>query len=516
MNNEDQGPSKTAKTSEKNTKEPKEDNLKHLHKNGRHYVRCKTCFSNPNVVKIFSRKAKLPAIAQGPGTIYRKSVVSDHLNSEIHREAKKTKRLLSLKGPEKLHMTSLTPIGRALSIADAQLAAKVASLFFHVYHGAKRLTLSANSFPSRVVVSRIANAFSFDYWSINDMPNDLQYLSPNAHSEFLKCIVKIDRNSLASKMSNSLAISLRCDGSVDRTQIDKIYLMAKAISRDGKENNIFLGAGEPKERGAVGVHKAMLSACSATLGENTEGEEEALLTQSKKVFQRASSFVTDGASVNTGEKNGLWALIDRDFNLPLGDEGPTPMIKIWCAAHRSQLAWKSVTNSIQEVSHLIQQLSSISTFFHASGIRTRELIDAANAEGCCVLSLPRVFEVRWTEFTSSLIEVVLRPWRALVTYFKKSNEKEAAGFLSFLTKKNNLDLLTFIADLLSVFSRYQQQLQSDSSTLIDMDRSTSNVKAKVLGLKETALLGGWVEALSEQVSEEEDGTVSLKGVELSS
>ena len=245
MNNEDQRPSETAKTSEKNTKEPKEDNLKHLHKNGRHYVRCETCFSNPNVVKIFSRKAKLPAIAQEPGTIYRKSVVSDHLNSEIHREAKKTKRLLSLKGPEKLHMTSLTPIGRALSIADAQLAAKVASLFFHVYHGAKRLTLSANSFPSRVVVSRIANAFSFDDWSINDMPNDLQYLSPNAHSEFLKCIVKTDRNSLASKMSNSLAISLRCDGSVDRTQIDKIYLMAKAISRDGKENNIFLGAGEP-------------------------------------------------------------------------------------------------------------------------------------------------------------------------------------------------------------------------------------------------------------------------------
>ncbi|CAB4024767.1 E3 SUMO- ligase KIAA1586-like isoform X4, partial [Paramuricea clavata] len=161
-------------------------------------------------------------------------------------------------------------------------------------------------------------------------------------------------------------------------------------------------------------------------------------------------------------------------------------------------------------------LSSISTFFHASGIRTRELIDAANAEGCCVLSLPRVFEVRWTEFTSSLIEVVLRSWRALVTYFKKSNEKEAAGFLSFLTKKDNLDLLTFIADLLFVFSRYQQQLQSDSATLIDMDRYTSNVKAKVLGLKETALLGGWVEALSEQVSEEEDGTVSLKGVELSS
>ena len=101
---------------------------------------------------------------------------------------------------------------------------------------------------------------------------------------------------------------------------------------------IFLGAGKPKQKGVVGVHKAKLSACSATLGENTKVEEEALLIQSKKVFQRASSFVTDGASVNTGERNGLRPLIDRDFNLPLGDELPTPMIKTWCAAHRSQLA----------------------------------------------------------------------------------------------------------------------------------------------------------------------------------
>ena len=91
----------------------------------------------------------------------------------------------------------------------------------------------------------------------------------------------------------------------------------------------------------------------------------------------------------------------------------------------------------------------------------------------------------------SLIKVVLR--RALVTYFRKSNEKEATGILSFLSKKPNLHL----ADLLTVFSRYQQPLQSDSVTLIDMD-----------------ILGGWVEALSEQVSEEEGGYIFLKGVEL--
>ena len=136
--------------------------------------------------------------------------------------------------------------------------------------------------------------------------------------------------------------------------------------------------------------------------------------------------------MNTGEKNGLWALIDCDFNLPLGDEPPTFMIKIWCACSPFSA---SLEICHQLVSNLIQQLSSISMFFHACGIRTCELTDAANAEGCCVLSLPCVFDVRWTEFTLSLIEVVLRCWCALVTYFKKSNEKEGAGFLSFFDQE---------------------------------------------------------------------------------
>jgi hypothetical protein len=63
-----------------------------------------------------------------------------------------------------------------------------------------------------------------------------------------------------------------------------------------KKANVFLGVAEPKDRGAIGVHKAILAACSATLDKNTEADvledEEALLAQSKKVFQHASLFVT--------------------------------------------------------------------------------------------------------------------------------------------------------------------------------------------------------------------------------
>jgi hypothetical protein len=70
-------------------------------------------------------------------------------------------------------------------------------------------------------------------------------LTPTAHKHSLKTIVENYRNEFALKtMNNVLAISLRYDGSVDRAQIDKIYVIIKVIKKSGKEEHFFLGAGE--------------------------------------------------------------------------------------------------------------------------------------------------------------------------------------------------------------------------------------------------------------------------------
>jgi hypothetical protein len=97
-----------------------------------------------------------------------------------------------------------------------------------VYNDAKKLTLSAHSFPSRVVVADIAHAFRMcDEGLITVGPNDLQYLTSKCHREFLECIVSSHRQRIAQEiLDDTLALSVRCDGSVDRTQIDKIFVMA--------------------------------------------------------------------------------------------------------------------------------------------------------------------------------------------------------------------------------------------------------------------------------------------------
>jgi hypothetical protein len=90
-------------------------------------------------------------------------------------------------------------------------------------------------------------------------------------------------------------------------------------------------------------------------------------------------------------------------------------------------------------------------------------------------------------------------------------DKAASGFLAFLTNVNTLELITLLTHVLAVFSRYQKNLQSDSTTILDVQRLTSHVKAKLLSLKQTELIGGWVSALREQMTNV-DGQNCLKDV----
>ena len=143
----------------------------------------------------------------------------------------------------------------------------------------------------------------------------------------LFCIVLSDKKTLQKKLLEALAVSLRCDGSVDRTQLDKIYIMAKLVSPTGVAENEFLGASEPQTSGAKGVHDAILTACARTV--RLGSDDDLSMQEAKKLFYQASSLVTDGASVNVGQRNGLWILLKKDHeNAELNENQPVKCMKI--------------------------------------------------------------------------------------------------------------------------------------------------------------------------------------------
>ena len=75
----------------------------------------------------------------------------------------------------------------------------------------------------------------------------------------MESIVESHRFEVFDKLLNARggAPSLMLDGSVDRTQSDKMYVVGKVINPSGDAEQIFLGVAEPQTRGAVGVLDAV-------------------------------------------------------------------------------------------------------------------------------------------------------------------------------------------------------------------------------------------------------------------
>ena len=77
-----------------------------------------------------------------------------------------------------------------------------------MYNDAKRGTLCAFSWPSRVVARNIGSEFDINTEFTNYEPNDLRYVNPVGHREFLSAIVSSKKGKLDDILQNSLAVSL--------------------------------------------------------------------------------------------------------------------------------------------------------------------------------------------------------------------------------------------------------------------------------------------------------------------
>ena len=107
------------------------------------------------------------------------------------------------------------------------------TLKLQVYNDAKKLTLSAYNWPSRIVAALMASEFIFNNAQHN-IRLDLQYINPLCHRELLQIILDSHRKTLANAIKELFASSLRGDGSVDRTQADKIFIMLKVIDKNAQ------------------------------------------------------------------------------------------------------------------------------------------------------------------------------------------------------------------------------------------------------------------------------------------
>lgn len=458
------------------------------------YVKCKTCVALPNIVKLNSgNNNKLAPLATAGGCRYRKKYVAEHFQSKYHKACK-----MAIDTPS----NSKGSIDIHFSKADSKMILHLKKLLFEVYADGKKLTNSAFSWPSRFVASEAGRSFDYENVSAPTIsPSlNLQYVNPNSYAALLSAIVMADKPNLQRKLETAIACSIRVDGSVDRAQIDKIYVMLKIITAEGDVELIFLGIGEQTERGAIGLFQAVKKAIIENVGEDMY----------KIIMKSISSICTDGTNVNSGDKGGLWKLFEDEIR-KIGSS--LPFTKIWCSAHRMELAWGDVCNAHRTINTVLKEISSLSSYFHKSGLRTSALKQIAAEKELHLSVLPKLFTIRWTQYSFAIVNSLLRSWRALMTYFDEDEAAESKGYFKFLSKMENLQMICFLADLLHIFSRHQKKVQADNLTFVSLIRNINSLRSALINIQNEKILGGWEETLNNDI-EEDDEKMMLNGFEL--
>ena len=266
------------------------------------------CVNYPSIVSLHCYQQRVPAIATVDGTKYREEVIAEHEKHDCHHAAIEAKCRCDMWSIEPTSVPLLVGLKRM----EADLFLKVSAYMLDAYNDAQRGTISAWSWPSRVLTRLKADEVRIDSFTpFVPTADQIQYLNPVQQREFLSCIAAVGRKQTTKELSEALTVSLRFDGSVDRQQIDSKHVCAQIVTAEGDLISRFLGFCEPLQRGVTGYIQCIQQATKAIQPWND-------------LMKVTSSIVTDGESLNSGERNGLWKKMEEKA---LHDSSHGPLIK---------------------------------------------------------------------------------------------------------------------------------------------------------------------------------------------
>ena len=156
---------------------------------------------------------------------------------------------------------------------------------------------------------------------------------------------------------------------------------------------------------------------------------------------------TDGEKRNVGQHNGLWKILDFEHDALKIEK---PILQFVCALHSSALAFKVyVKKSMNFMFLLPSYLESVHRF-------------------------SQYYEIRWAEFTESLLNSILISWRVLILYFAQTTEPTGIGLGKFLTNFDHI---------------------------VDVPLELKKMQDKLRKISEKPILGGWEEAFGRNYSD---------------
>jgi len=124
------------------------------------------------------------------------------------------------------------------------------------------------------------------------------------------------------------------------------------------------------------------------------------------------SFVSDGASVLLGKKNGVAKRLQERYPL---------IFSFHCMNHRLELAVGDSVKDVNAVNHFKSFMDSLYVLYNASPKNQNELKNICNELDTIFLKVGRVLDVRWVASSLRAVKVVWKMFEALCNHFSSAS-----------------------------------------------------------------------------------------------
>jgi hypothetical protein len=285
------------------------------------------------------------------------------------------------------------------------------------------------------------------------LPHNAKYLSSDIQNEIIEILAELVKEKHAARIRMSELYTIMADGTTDKNHEEIQGVVIRFI--DSLTCEI--------EERALNVGKSGRSA-----REIFDFVKETL-DQSKISFDGLVSQSFDGASVMSGEKGGLQAIICEFCG--------RNVVYIHCFCHRLHLSIKAVMDEIEELKEHFTLVPALYSFFKLANVRNEYTGD----------NLKRLIVTRWSGHLRSC-KIIQENYHEIVRTLEKAitNKKlkpedraKATGFLVQVKSREFIFINFFITDILSRCDIACKILQSSRENLNSAMESISSVREEL-------------------------------------
>lgn len=278
--------------------------------------------------------------------------------------------------------------------------------------------------------------------------NIIQHISKEMKHKIIKNI--IDTNAKC---------SILIDESTTLSALCSMVVYLKVSISNNEPIFIFLDLVELKNQTAENIVSQLINCL------HTSGLDENYLQQ------HWVSFVSDGASVLLGKKNGVAKKLKDKY----------PLIFSWhCMNHRLELAVNDSLKDVSATNHFKCFIDSLYVLYNGSPKNQTELREICHDLDVLFLKIGRVLSVRWVASSWRAVNVVWKIFPALYNHlYTASNDSNRdsktknkyIGLLKKLASPEFVNDLAIMCDVLQELSNLSIELQSRTITLMQAEQS---------------------------------------------